>query len=233
MEDNSIPPFVLKSDELYLFAELEFFPDFLERIVLSERNKEEIHLKTFMQDEKNRKILSQLLNSYIKKSCYKKYIGYSRRYKRFYFRINEESEKRTEQYRSKKGRNTNRVVAQRQSYYEDHIRHFGFQIDYVYSEEELYIALNPKYFFTSNGKDVIDDPSLVTKLTNYQTARELNQSVINQVYFIFKYLANNGQVWHISDYPNEEIQIYQSKTFKVNFGILHDFDGDPNQMTLL
>lgn len=28
-------------------------------------------------------------------------------------------------------------------------------------------------------------------------------------------------------------QVYQSKTFSVDFGIRDDYDGDPNQMTLL
>ena len=234
MENYSIPPFVIKNGKLFFFAELISFPEFEERVILDKDANTEHFLKSFMKDDNNRRIIAQLINIYIKDYCYQKYIGYNRRYNRYYFKLADNQDKRTEQYRSKKGRSTNRVVAQRQDYYGvKHVRHLGFQLDYVYSDEEYYVAINPKYLFTSDGHKVLEEPRLITKLTNYQTARELNQSVINQIHFIFKFLANNGQALYIADFPKEKIQVYQSKTFSVDFGIRDDYDGDPNQMTLL
>ena len=234
MENYSIPPFVIKNGKLFFFAELISFPEFEERVILDKDANTEHFLKSFMKDDNNRRIIAQLINIYIKDYCYQKYIGYNRRYNRYYFKLADNQDKRTEQYRSKKDRSTNRVVAQRQDYYGvKHVRHLGFQLDYVYSDEEYYVAINPKYLFTSDGHKVLEEPRLITKLTNYQTARELNQSVINQIHFIFKFLANNGQALYIADFPKEKIQVYQSKTFSVDFGIRDDYDGDPNQMTLL
>ena len=234
MEDFSIPPFVLKSDNIYVFANLAKMPTFCERVIVNIDDRETEVLQYFITDINNRRIITQLINSYVRKSCYNKWIRYNRQFKRFYFTLSKDEDKRVEQYKSKKGRMTSRTVAQKQSYFGvDHIRHLAFQIDYVYSEEQLYIAINPKYLFTSNGHDVLEDRKLVAKLTNYQTSNELNQSVINQIYFCFKFLASNGQIWSISSYTGENIEVYQSKTFKVPFGIRSDFKGDPDQLQLL
>jgi uncharacterized protein YktA (UPF0223 family) len=233
--DNSvnIPPFVLKRKKLYSFANLDDFADFKEFVVADNGIVRTENTKYWITDEDNRRIVVQLLNRYIKDYCYKKGVRYSRDYNRYYFKIGPDESIRKERYVSKKGRDTERTVAQRQEYYTPHVRHFAFQTDYVYSDEVLYLVINPKYLFTSDGISPLEDKRLITKLTNYQTARELNQSVINQVYFIFKFLSNNRASLHLSDFTEEEIVVGQPKSFKVPFGIHEDFLGPKGQTSLL
>lgn len=228
-----IPPFVLKGKKLFLFTDLKHFPDFKEAVVIESAKVKTESSTYWITDKDNRRIFVQLLNSYMRNYCYSQGIRYSKEYGRYYFTLADNQEVRKERYTSKKGRDTTRVVAQKQEYYTPHVRHLAFQTDYVYNDETLYLVINPKYLFTLDGREPLEDKKLITKLTNYQTQRELNQSVINQIYFVFKYLSKNRATLYLSDYTDEMILIGQPKIFDVQFGIESDFSGSTNQGKLL
>lgn len=110
---------------------------------------------------------------------------------------------------------TEREVVTYYNYYKkvSFYRHFAFEVNYFDDGQSLYLAITPKYFFTSDGKNVLDDRKKITQYTNYLTSKEYNQQVLNHIYFIVQYLSNRGD-FVISD--NENCTISLGKLIRQN-----------------
>jgi len=229
------PEFILYSSKIYSFTKLEKYPEFYQNFIEC-NTLEQLYFKRFLREKKTRNFGIELINKYFKSHCYEKGIGYNKDYKRFYFKkfTEEEIEKketksyvkrvfRVENYIPKSGKrkSSEREVVTSYVYYNKtaFIRHFAFETYYFLNEDNLYLTITPKYLFTVDGKEVLEDKKKVTKYTNYMTSREMNQQVLNHIYFIFQYLSENKEQIILANFGNCNIAISKMKTFQVNFGI--------------
>jgi hypothetical protein len=235
---NPLPDFILRSSQFYSFIRLEQYSDFFKEFV-DNAKPEIIHFKSFIRDKEKRNYSIELLNKYFRDHCYKKGVGFNKEYNRFYFKkFNEEPESKIEKptyikevYRTNnyvpKARiraSIERETVTRYTYYNkvDFYRHFAFETFYFLDEDNLYISITPKYLFTSDGKNVLEDKKKVTRYTNYLTSKEYNQQVLNHIYFVFQYLSDNKDVISLADYENCIISISRMITFEVPFSIDND-----------
>ncbi len=104
-------------------------------------------------------------------------------------------------------------------------RHHAFSMEYFLNEKGLWVAINPKYFFTTDGYKVLEDKSLVTKLTNYLTSKEFNRKVYNDVHFLFEFLKGKNRNTRniiISEKEKAKVELSKYEIFDAPFGISLD-----------
>lgn len=224
IEYKDCPDYVLKDKLLYLFSKMELFQKF--SAIAIEKGKslkpDQIYLKEFIKDATNRRTLIEMLNKTFRTFCYSRYVGFNKDFNRYYFKIDKDKETRQETYvpvSGKRSKATRSVV----QYYEygnlNFFRHFAFETSFFFSDQELFVAINPKYLFTKDRIHVIDDPADITKLTNFLTARERNEQYINHVHFIFSFFAKTNSFITVANYQNETITLSKNLNFNVSFGI--------------
>jgi len=226
------PPFVIYSSKIYTFIDLKHYPDFIEKVLESDK-KETLSFKKILNEKETKNWGVELINKYFKDHCAEKGIWYKKDFNRYYFaKLNDDAleteiknnyEKkvfRKEKNRSKKDRETEKEVVTYYNYYEKvaFYRHVAFEANYFYDGQSLFLAITPKYLFTNDGKTVLEDRKKVTQYTNYMTSREFNQQVLNQIYFIVQYLSNRGE-FIISNYENCTISLSKLIRINVPFGI--------------
>lgn len=208
---SKYPIFVMYSSKIYTFIDLKYYPDFIKNVLESDK-KETLSFKNFLNEKITKNWGIELINKYFKSHCSDKGIWYNKDFNRYYFakfrdeaietEQKENYEKkvfRKESNRSKKNRETEREVVTYYNYYEkvSFYRHFAFEASYFDDGQSLFLAITPKYFFTSDGKTVLDDPKKITQYTNYLTSKEYNQQVLNHVYFIVQHLSDRGEFGRI------------------------------------
>lgn len=225
MDRSEIPPFVRRSGYVYMFEKPTNFNTF-SRLLLEKNQSETINLKKFQESsEQNFNICIELLKEHFKRRflSFEFNLGYSKDFDRYYFKrdkpltnfkrtiegepIENESNDddvelvaRKESYTSKKrksGTETQRKVLDHYTYGKTSFyRHFGFEFSLMSMEGQLYMILNPKYFFTQDGRCPLTDPTQITKLTNYMTSREFNRKILGDIHFLYEFLKgknSNGQ----------------------------------------
>lgn len=227
------PIFVMYGTKIYTFIDLQCYPDFINKVLKNEK-KETFSFKRFLNEKDKKNWGIELINKYFKDYCSEKGIWYNRDLRRYYFaklksnsivtetRSNYVKQVfRKERNRSKRDRETEKEVVAHYSYYEkvSFYRHVAFEIGYFYDGHSLFLSITPKYFFTSDGKNVLENKEKVTQYTNYLTSREFNQQVLNQIYFIVQYLTNNEGEIVLSDYENCIISLSKLIRIQVPFGI--------------
>jgi hypothetical protein len=153
---------------------------------------------------------------------YQKRIGYNQKYKRFYFLPDKDQNERIILYNPKSGKrkDTPRTVVTFKTYGKiSFFRHNAFEIKYITIDDQLHIILNPQYLFTSDGKNPLEDKSMITKFTNYMTAREFNQQILNHVHCIYSYVSDKDGKISICEIEDSIIQLSIYHKEKVKFGI--------------
>ena len=245
--DFEIPAFKIHSGSIWLMYDpFKYYPEFADHIIDS--SSKEIHIfKRLLEDSDTRPIVISLLNSQIRQTFYGKpyFVSYNKKYRRYYFRlkhgsmiktvsadgkpaediIDEEIVERREQYkpRIKRRRWPERAVVIYKTYGKHTFyRHHAFEIEYKYADEGLYLVINPKYLFTSDGKNPLDDPELITKFTNNITKLEFNNQNLAHVHFIYSFLRGRDSDIVICSLPDSEITLGGYKIFEVEFGIAKD-----------
>ncbi|MBK0401802.1 DUF4365 domain-containing protein [Adhaeribacter sp. BT258] len=220
LEQDEAPIFVLNSNSiLTFFDESELSEGFKSKILASDV-KETVYYNDILEDRALRNNYIELINEYVRKHLYSKRLKFNKDYKRYYFAKPSEADSREISYRSRKmNRSTPRTVVNKYTYGKDTFyRHAALGIEYHFIEDKLYFVMNPKYLFTHDGNDTLS-PDKITKYTNFLTAREFNQQILNTVHFFFDYLSNVEDGISLWDYNKHKILLSKYISFFVKFGI--------------
>lgn len=228
--DAQAPVYKISGNTIYTFYDPAPYKTFCEEIIdYNTKNRESFKQK--LMDDEYYKICIELINRQFKAVVYDKKIGFNHKYIRYYFMplhkdFDEKKGKfklRREFYSSKTERNTPKTVVNFYTYGKNSFyKHFAFETKPVIINGSLYLIINPKYLFTSDGKEPLDDPDLITKLTNYLTSRERNQQILNHIHFIYWSLSDKTKHINICEIPDSEIVITKYLSEKVNFSIPMD-----------
>lgn len=236
----SYPIFGLNSSCVFSFEKLDIYKDF-KADVLVDASYESILLRDFLREKKTKNIGIELINRYFRSLCSEKGLSFNNDYKRFYFAKQTDNALSTEDkpnfqkkvyrkatYQSKRNLETEREVVTWYNYYDktSFFRHMAFEVGYSFDGDDLYMSITPKYLFTQDGRAVLDDKKKVTKYTNYKTAREFNQQVLNHIYFIVEYLSDRKGIILAA---RDDFSIILSDLIKmeVPFGIAEHTDTVP------
>jgi len=217
--NDDAPVFFLNHKYIYSFFDLsELSNDFKEKILDSEL-KETFYKKEIWEDRVLRNHFVELINEYLKAHLYSKRMKYNKDYKRFYFAKPHDKDSREISYKARRRENTIRTVVNTYEYGKDKFyRHTALGVEYFFDEDNLFLILNPKYLFTNDGTEILS-PEKITKYTNYITAREFNNQILNTVHFFYEYLANIEDGICLHNYNKHEITIGKYISFYPAFGI--------------
>lgn len=218
--NEEAPLFVIYNSILYSFCELgTHYPTFANKI-LNSQSKKLITYAEIMADLVIKTHYVELLNQYIKNLFSDKRMRYSKEYDRFFFTKPKDANTKIVKYKTRKQKRENdKAVVNFYTYGKDSFyRHLALHVDFLFNEEKPFLIFTPKYYFTKDGKDTLS-PDKITKYTNYLTARELNESVLNQIHFYLDYLSGGDEIISVWNFDKFQISISKYTTFKVNFSI--------------
>jgi hypothetical protein len=222
---DNCPNFALRNKRIYLFNSENKFPDFSAEILMENKEEEIIQVQNFIENPDNYRIAIELLNKSLNYYLRSNKIGYNKKYKRYFFWRDYDKKNKIVKYSTISGKRKSMprtVVSYHEYGYLKFFKHFAFETHFYNTEGGLFLVINPQYLFTKDGKEVIDNPKDITKLTNYLTARERNEQLVNHIHFIYSYLAKWKQRIEVIDFENEKISIAKYIKFKVDFGIAND-----------
>lgn len=201
----SYPIFALSFSCVFSFEKLSAYKDF-KTDVLEEGVPKTILFRDFLRDKQTKNIGIELINRHFVSLCAEKGVRFNKDYNRYYFAKQTNKELSAEDkpnfqkkvyrkvtYKSKRNLETEREVVTWYNYYNktSFFRHMAFEVGYSFDGTDLFLSITPKYLFTEDGRAVLEDKKKVTNYTNYKTAREFNQQVLNHVYFIVEYLSGS------------------------------------------
>lgn len=200
------------------------FKIFCDQIIINADHPVIVEFSEILRSQVYRRNMVELLNIIFKDFVAKKGVWYNRDYKRFYFsKPKDQNERLIEKRSLKTGKVAPKKVVTMHQYGNDTFyRHIAFEIDYVFSLGAIYMVLNPKYLFTTDGKETLQ-PAKITKYTNYLTSRERNNHVQDQLYQTINYLINSdGGIEVVS---TDDLKFHLSRFIHqdVKFGIPSDF----------
>jgi hypothetical protein len=159
----------------------------------------------------------------LKDFLYRKGIFFNKDYKRFYFSKPKEGVGRSiEKTSIKTGKVSTKKVVTYHEYGKDKFyKHVAFEIDFIFTEGDIFIILNPKYLFTSDGKETLK-PAKITKYTNFLTANEWNDQVQDQLYVVLNFLTNSAGGIEVITLDDLKFHISKLIHQDVRFGIPSD-----------
>lgn len=248
-EGIDFPRFTVKSNFLYSFVDLKVISkNILGKILDNPKPIETILPSKFIQAKKdNRNIIIEILNSHIKDFFYKKRINYYKEHNRYFFAlINKEPLKTKIKSENKsnevfeqisyqtKGRKIHRSVVTKYHYHDTYFyKHIGFQIKYEWFDNFLVLIIEPKYHYSKDGKNPLDNPKRITRLNNQIKVSERNAHYNNHITSLTNYLGGNS--WKLND-AFVEIS-FRRKFFETDFGIRElkpkkVFDDESQQLSL-
>jgi hypothetical protein len=224
-EREQRPLFVLWKDEIYSFIKPEDYPGFC-KFSKSAPDKvaKSTLFKDFLLNKQTELTARSLLNLYFKEYAYSRGLNFNKDKHRFYFRLPKGESSLVVRYKSRSGRLMPRTVVVSKTYPNglSFVRHFAFETHFYLLDEELYLQIAPKYFFTSDGIAPLDNPKLVTKLTNFLTAKDFSHQILNHIHFIFTHLANGRHSIGLSEYPGAQLEVERYASLSSSFGIALD-----------
>lgn len=216
------PVFFFHGKKIYTFYDVaSMYPTFKD-VCVEYNSKKLFPVRDLIKDLDQRRLVSELLNLEIKQVCFEKKILFNQQYHRYFFALNSNTlNGRVVHYDGRaKRKDTHRTVV---SYHEygryKFYRHFGFETKFLFNEDGIFLVVNPQYLFTSDTKKPLEDKEAITTLTNYLTAREMTQQVLNHIHFIFSFLSEGKDKLTMSIYPGSELELHSYETFTVAFGI--------------
>jgi len=191
--------------------------------IISNPKSQSLHFSIIVEDVDLTNIYLELLYEHIKFDLHQKLLHYSKDYKRFYFRLkhNEDFLEVPTRTRKRDDETTKKVVTYHEYGKNKFFRHLAVELKIKIFEGSVWIIVNPKYLFTKDKKEPLE-PKLITKYTNYLTAREFNNEYTNLLHFWKTYLFKGLQEWDIYVSNNSNIVIEEYKEIQVPFGISID-----------
>lgn len=217
------PYFVAYGSIVYTFASLgKEFSIFIENI-LEDNTAKNILYGEIVENLVYRNHYIELLNEYIKDKLRAKGLNYHPKYKRYYFAFNPEKDSLplvVEAFTRVRREKTEKKVVTWHEYGTKYkfYRHLAFNLHFYFIENELYIALAHKYFFTEDGRKTLP-PKEITKFTNFLTARDFNDKYYDWLNFWWTYISKDNDTWEVFDYNNVAIKIQSFYSEIVKFGI--------------
>ncbi len=192
VDRNEAPYFLLYGKKIITGNHVaKKFNIFCECTVVEPSKPTIIELEEILKNQVYRRNLIELMNQMFKDYVGKKGVWYNKDYKRYYFaKPKDQSGKAIEKTSIKTGKVTSKKVVTYHEYGKDHFyKHVAFEIDYIINLGQIFMVINPKYLFTSDGKNTLK-PKKITKYTNFLTSREWNSQVQDQLYVVLNYLVN-------------------------------------------
>lgn len=220
---NEAPYFVLYNKQIITGYNLtKNFKSFID-FAIEEDRPEIIQFEVIQKNQIYRRNLIELLNLMFKDFVSKKGIWYNRDYRRYYFsKSKESSERLIEKTSIKTGKKSQKKIVTFHQYGKDQFyRHNAFEVDYIFENESLFMLINPKYLFTTDGKTTLI-PAKITKYTNYLTSREWNNQVLDQLYQVVNYITNTEHGIEVVN--TEDVKFFLTSFIQqaVKFGIPSD-----------
>lgn len=231
------PKYVLNSEKLFAFQNLENYNHIFKDNVLKDNKCEHLKIKDFtLKGSNERNTIVWLVKQYLSEEFRKKRIFYNKDFDRYYFgakidvaleedvRGNSKTEVfRFEKTKGKTGKASKRIVVAKYTYYETShfFRHLGFQLFFEWIDNELYVIFEPKYLYTEDGRTPLINKERVTRLTNQLKQSERNTQYINHIVFLRNYFDLKD--WCLF-FENEttKVEVKHITKEKVNFGIKED-----------
>jgi hypothetical protein len=223
-DQNEAPYFLLYSNKIITGYHIhKDFKIFCNAAVVDSEKPVIVEFTEIIKSQAYRRNLIELLNIIFKDFTGKKGIWYNRDYKRFYFsKPKEENERSIDKKSIKTGKVAPKKVVTFHQYGNDQFyRHIAFEIDYVFNLGMIYMVLNPKYLFTTNGKETLK-PAKITAYTNYLTSKEWNNHVQDQLYQVLNYLTNSDGGIEVLNTENLKFHLTRFIHQDVRFGIPSD-----------
>jgi len=171
LQQDEVPPFHIEKGIIYTFHDIDHpaWNKFKNAVIEEALTTYTRH--QYFRGPQLRKTAVQLLNIHIKQFMWDRKLRYNRDYKRFYFAKPREGDKQSIQYTTRNGQQETRTVVANYTYgKQSFYRHFAFEYNWLFDEQEVYLVLQPQYLFTTDGTQMLS-PDRITKLTNYLTAR--------------------------------------------------------------
>lgn len=208
-ELSPLPKFTLIGKSLYTLEDLNRYnKTFRENILENQTGNKTITKEFILKGADERKIIVQLVNRYLGSYLYHKGIGFQKEYRRYYFlnfnetplEVKEKENAKRETFRiekskGKSGRADPRAVVAKYTYYEasSFYKHLAFQLSYEWIGEKLYLIIDPKYLYTEDGNNSLENKERITRLTNKLKLSERNTQYLNHLFFIRNFL-NKGEI---------------------------------------
>ena len=217
IEQGDAPFFVVYNSIVYTAFELGKEYITFKSKVLKATPPKLVTYTTILDDRTLRNHYAELLNEYLKFFLRTKKLAYQKDYNRFYFFIGKNQEEvKVEVTTRKRGQYSEKYVVKKfdnpkLSFY----RHIALQCKHMFIENDVYLILQPKYFFTKDGKTAVE-PKLITKLTNFLTSQEYNNHFCDWLHFWWSYLSKNAEILIYEDPAYKNISTAQSKSFYSN-----------------
>ncbi|MNU46053.1 hypothetical protein D3C71_349070 [compost metagenome] len=222
--DDDAPHFVLKSDRIYTFREITLKDmKLFATEILEQQGADRISFDEIVEDVDLTNIFLELLYAHFQFELRRKLLNFSKDYKRFYFRLNQEQESLEVDTKTRK-RNADskkKVVTYHEYGKDSFYRHLAVELKVKLYENSLWLIINPKYLFTSDKHKPLP-PKSITKYTNYLTSREFNNEYANILHFWKDYLFNGHSDWMLNRDEKDAITIGDYETTTVQFGIAMD-----------
>ena len=222
--DSEAPYFTTYAHEIITPYPLDkTFDSFIEKILEEEKEIRIIEYNDLKQNEVYKRNYSEIIKLILKEFLSSKGIFFNREYNRFYFIKSKEEDTRSETVKSRKteGDNDYNVVTHHTYGKDTFYRHVAFEIDFFYTNSDLFLILNPKYLFTLDGKETLE-PKKITKYTNFIVNRQWNNAVVDQLYRLFSFLQNEKEGIGLVNHGNLNISLSHFLHQNVNHCILHD-----------
>ncbi len=222
---DETPFFIIYNSIIYTFHEIQesLFKEFRGKIL--DRVTPDIYsFGVITADINLKRHYVELINEHLKRMLYDRKLSFNKDYGRYYFRIFPDKESFVEVKNKTRKRNIEKpkkvVTAHaygKLSFY----RHVAVELKTLFIEDKPYLVIIPKYLFTKDGKNTLA-PDIITKYTNFLTARQYNNQYLDWLHFWKGFLFNGSNEWILIDYNSVKIAFMEYITFNVSFGIPTD-----------
>ncbi len=224
VKSKDAPHFALRGDTTYSFREISGSDcqEFIQKVITENKN-EPVNFRTIMGSLELTNIYLELFYQHINHELHARGLAYSKDYRRYYFPLPSGKDGKTIQARTRK-RNAEKEkkVVTKHTYSKTHFfRHYAVDFKVKFFEEQLHLIVNPKYLFTSDGKETLP-PKKITKYTNFLTAREFNSVYANLLHFWKDFFFKGTSELEIYASTRTPILITDFSELTVLFGIAMD-----------
>ncbi|HET7116949.1 MAG TPA: DUF4365 domain-containing protein [Hanamia sp.] len=205
IEQLETPFFVVYNSIVYTAFELGREYASFKSKVLKDVPAKLITYTSILDDRVLRNHYIELLNEYLKFFLRTKKLAFKKDYSRYYFWIGkDQNEVKVTVTTRKRGQRSEKHVVKKFDYPKfSFYRHVALQCKHLFIENDVYLIIHPKYYFTKDGKTPVE-PKLITKLTNFLTSQEYNNHFCDWLHFWWSYLSVR----------EEEIVVYEDPIYK-------------------
>lgn len=216
------PHFVVKAELIYTFRDIKDCKTFC-KDVLADETPSIINFQKIKESLDNTNIYLELFYEHLKHDLYGKQLSFNKDYHRYYFRLKDtEDFLEVDTKTRKRDADAKKKVVTYHEYGRTKkivfFRHLAVDFRIKLVEDGFWIIINPKYLFTIDRKEPLP-PKLITRYTNFLTAREFNDVYLNSLHFWKTYLFKGAKDWEIFANEKANIVIGDYHDTKVGFGI--------------